>query len=84
MSFKLPDDITKKYLAVQDNLESKRRMFRSLNNEDLVTSAKVWLAHCHAPRLVAPGEPIYDSTFWHVIIPELLERVRQLEDKASE
>lgn len=79
MTFKLPEHIEKKYREAQQDLESKRRVFRSLSNEDLVTSAKFWMAHCQAPKQVEPGEPIYDSTFWHAIIPELLERVRKLE-----
>lgn len=75
--FKLPKHIDDKFLAAQRGHEAKAQVFASLNNEDLVCSAKFWMAHCNAPGQFAKDEPIYDATFWHVILPELLKRLER-------
>lgn len=73
--FKLPDHVSKAYIEARADMDMKRAVFANLNNDDLVASARFWLAHCKAPREVEPNSPIYDATFWHVIVPELLRRV---------
>lgn len=73
--FKLPEHISEAYIAAREEEARKKAVFANLSDADLVASAKFWMQHCVAPKRVAPNEPVYDSTFWHVIVPELLRRV---------
>lgn len=75
--FKLPDHIQEEFNKARSREEERRVTFAMLSNADLVTSAKFWMHHCSAPQRYAKDEPIYDATFWHVIVPELLKRVEQ-------
>lgn len=52
----------------------RRGEFASLSDENLVASAKLYMANM-TPLRFAPGEPVYDATMWHVILPELLKRI---------
>lgn len=49
--------------------------FRSLSQESLIGTAKFWMQHCEQPKRFTKGAPIYDATFWHVIVPELIRRL---------
>lgn len=53
--------------------ESRQRM-ASLDDENLVATAKLYMANM-TPLRFAPGEPVYDATMWHIILPELMRRV---------
>lgn len=79
MTFKLPDHISEKYAAARSDEAAKKAVFANLDDGDLAASAKFWMQHCAAPRRFDPSEPIYDATFWHVIVPELLRRVANKE-----
>jgi hypothetical protein len=56
---------------------SQRETFQSMTDASLVASAKFWMQHCVSPRKYVPEEPIYDSTFWHAIVPELIRRLEK-------
>lgn len=73
--FKLPEHIEEKLAAGRRMEDGYRWTFANLDNTDLVASAKFWMQHCAAPKRVTPGEPVYDATFWHVIVPEMLRRL---------
>ncbi|TCU34131.1 hypothetical protein EV129_113115 [Rhizobium azibense] len=58
--------------------EEKVAQFASMTNESLAANAKFYARQMEPVRF-APGEPIYDATMWHVILPEL---IRRLDNKA--
>jgi hypothetical protein len=33
------------------------------------------LQHCRAPRHAEPGISVWDSIFWHTIVPEMIRRL---------
>ena len=81
MTFKLPDHIAEKFAAAYEAQAAKKAVFANLNDGDLVASAKFWMRHCDAPkRFPSADEPIYDATFWHIIVPELLKRLEKARD----
>ena len=47
----------------------------ALSNKDLKANTEYWMANCDQPKRFPKGEPVYDSTFWHIIVPELLKRL---------
>lgn len=49
-------------------------VFQSLDNANLAATARLYMAHM-SPLPFAPGEPVYDATMWHVILPELIRRI---------
>jgi hypothetical protein len=55
--------------------EDQRIAFVNLSDSDLAASARFWLQHCQAPRQVKAGTVVYDSTFWHIIVPEMIRRL---------
>lgn len=74
--FKLPDHISEKYNAAKADEAQKRAVFVNMSDGDLAASAKFWMQHCQAPRRFDASECVYDATFWHVIVPELIARLR--------
>lgn len=77
MSFQshLPQHIQDRLAAAQEADQHRRLVFANLSDGDLAASARFWMQHCVAPRRFDPEEPVYDSTFWHIIAPELLRRL---------
>lgn len=75
MAFKLPESVMARIREQRNADAGYKAVFANLSDDDLVASARFWMAHCEAPRRHKPGEPVYDSTFWHIIVPELLRRL---------
>ena len=75
MAFKLPDHVQAKLQADREAELEQRVTFANLSDADLAASAKFWMQHCEVPRRVEAGRPVYDSTFWHVLVPEMLRRL---------
>lgn len=71
----LPPGVREQIAAADAARLERTAVFANLSDSDLVASARFWLAHCVTPKKYPPGELVYDSTFWHVIIPELLRRI---------
>ena len=46
-----------------------------LSNENLISTVKYYLTQMEAPLKYDPSAPVYESTFFHIIIPELLKRL---------
>lgn len=77
MAFKLPAHVQERITAARDAEASYKAVFANLNDTDLAASAEFWRQHCDAPRRIEPGQPVYDSTFWHAIVPEMIRRLRE-------
>jgi hypothetical protein len=75
MALELPTHIQEKIAATHAEYAKRNAMFATLGNADLATSAQFWMHHCRAPKRVERGIPVYDSTFWHIIIPEMIRRL---------
>jgi cell wall assembly regulator SMI1 len=75
MAFKLPPEVEEALAKARRQEQSYKVAFANMTDENLVASAKFWMQHCNAPSAVKPDEPVYDATFWHVIIPEMLRRL---------
>lgn len=54
----------------------KAAQFAGMTTESLVANAKFY-ARQMEPLRFAPGEPIYDATMWHIILPELIRRIEK-------
>lgn len=57
-------------------LAERQSQFASMSDESLVANAKFYMRQM-TPVRFAPGEPVYDATMWHVILPELMRRVEE-------
>lgn len=73
--FKLPADVSERYNEARASEAARKAVFANLSNADLAASAKFWMQHCNAPKRFDASEPVYDATFWHIIVPELLRRI---------
>ncbi|MDE2426314.1 MAG: hypothetical protein KGO96_10460 [Elusimicrobia bacterium] len=80
MAFKLSPEVQKRLQAARQAHEDQRVVFANLSDDDLAASAEFWMQHCVQPRQVEPGRPVYDSTFWHIIAPEIIRRLRDRGD----
>lgn len=74
MTFKLTPEAQARAQQYEDWSSRKRGEMRALSDENLVATAKFYMSHM-APMQFAPGEPVYDATMWHVILPELMARI---------
>lgn len=73
--FKLPAHIAEKYAEARAQEDMRKAVFANLADDDLVASAKFWMQHCQQPKRFDADDCVYDSTFWHIIVPELLRRL---------
>ena len=80
MAFHLPTHISDKLAAARAAEMAQQAVFATLDDADLAASAQFWMQHCDAPTRIEPGRPVYDSTFWHVIAPEMIRRLRDRRD----
>lgn len=74
MTFKLTPEAQAREQQYEDWSRRKRGEMQALSDENLVATAKFYMSHM-TPMQFAPGEPVYDATMWHVILPELMARV---------
>lgn len=49
--------------------------FASMTKEELVNRAEYYISNC-APTKHQKCECVYDAVVWHVIIPELIKRLK--------
>ncbi|MDX0572155.1 hypothetical protein GOD68_18165 [Sinorhizobium medicae] len=74
MNFKLTPEAQQRADERQGWATSQRTIFSNMTDENLVASAKLYMANM-TPLQFAPGEPVYDATMWHIILPELMRRI---------
>lgn len=74
--FKLTPEAEARYREVRDMEERALAKFANMTDANLISSARYYMAQCE-PKRWAPGEPVYDATLWHIILPELMRRVEQ-------
>lgn len=55
-------------------LAESEAQFAKMSNESLIATTRFYARQMN-PVPFAPGEPVYDATMWHVILPELIRRV---------
>ena len=58
------------------DFEIRQAEFGQLADDDLCNTAEYYLAQMRSPLRFAAGEYVYDAVMWHVILPELLNRLR--------
>lgn len=75
MAFKLPPEVEEALSKARMLEQSYKAVFANISDKNLVASAKFWMQHCRAPKEVRPDDLVYDATFWHVIVPEMMRRL---------
>ncbi len=63
-------------VARNNRLSREQGRFCAMSNEELQERAEYYLSQCAGPLQHLKGKPVYDSVMWHVIIPELLRRLK--------
>ena len=56
----------------------QKARYRQMSNENLIASAQYCLGQMGGPREWGPGAPVYDSAFFHAILPEMMDRLRNI------
>lgn len=72
--FRLTPEAQARAAETRQWLLKRQSQFASMSDESLVANAKFYMRQM-SPVRFAPGEPVYDATMWHVILPELLRRI---------
>lgn len=49
--------------------------FGAMSDQELQERAQYFLDNCATPKW-RPGDPVYDAVVWHVILPELIRRLK--------
>lgn len=74
--FKLTPEAQERAAESRAWADERRIVFANMSDESLVATAKFYMGNM-VPMRFAPGEPVYDATMWHVILPELMRRVEK-------
>lgn len=74
MTFKLSTEAQRRVDANRAWAVERQAVFAALDDDNLVATTKLYMSNM-TPLNFAPGEPVYDATMWHIILPELLRRV---------
>ena len=74
MAFKLIPEAQARAEEFRAWADERRAAMAALDDSNLVATAKLYMAQMR-PMRFAPGEPVYDATMWHIILPELMRRV---------
>ena len=75
MAFSLPAPVQDYINKCRDAEHDTKVIFANMSDENLAASATFWMQHCASPKRIEPGQPMYDSTFWHAIVPEMIRRL---------
>lgn len=76
MAFKLSAEANARIAEYREWAEKRRQDFAAMSDENLVASTKLYMSNM-TPLHWAPGEPVYDATMWHIILPELMKRIKE-------
>lgn len=74
MMFKLSPEAQARVNECREWEAARKAEFANLDDGNLVATAKFYMSHM-TPLRFAPGDPVYDATMWHIILPELMRRV---------
>ena len=74
MAFKLTPEAAARVDKYRTWLEERRAVAANLDDSNLAATVKLYMSNM-TPMAYAPGEPVYDATMWHVLLPELLRRL---------
>jgi hypothetical protein len=74
MAFKLTPEAQARINEYRSWASERKNTVAALDDNNLVATAKIYMAQM-TPLNFAPGEPVYDATMWHIILPELLRRI---------
>lgn len=67
---------TKRRYVEAGTVEEREAVFANLPDEDLAASAQFWLSQCDLPHKYERGSLVYDATLLHIIVPELIRRLK--------
>lgn len=76
MAFRLSAELDAKLALYREAELTAKQTFAALDDASLADSAEFWMQHCDAPKRIEPDRPVYDSTFWHAIVPEMIKRLK--------
>lgn len=74
--FRLTPEAQARAEAASEWLRESQDQFSRMSDASLTATAKFY-ARQMEPIRFAPGEPVYDATMWHVILPELIRRLEE-------
>ena len=57
--------------------EARLLEFRNLTEKNLITTLKYYMTQMEYPYKYKPNVPVYDAVFWHIILPELIRRLKR-------
>ena len=71
-----PEEQTK--LAELDEYYEKNLIkYRNITTENLIATVKYYMTQMKEPRRHEEFKPTYDSTFWYILLPEIIKRLRK-------
>lgn len=76
--FKLSPEAKARVQECKEWEAERKATYANMTDENLIAAAKFTMSNM-TPIRFAPGEPVYDATMWHVILPELMRRVSERE-----
>jgi len=72
----LSEEARKRHAEADEYYVCELIKFRNMSSENLCASAKYYMGQMREPWKHEFSCPTYDAVFWHVVIPELLKRVK--------
>ena len=81
MAFKdiLTDKQRKELHECQETHMQRLAIGQQMTDLELADAAEYAMRNMFEPRLHSPGRPTYNSSFYHVYVPEMVKRLRRKE-----
>lgn len=62
---------------LKEAFEKDKAEFAALSNAELADRLEYYMKNCSFQHQWQPGEPVYDGVVAHVVIPEMIRRLRK-------
>lgn len=73
----LPKEIQEHWQENHERVIAKKLEYANMSNDTLANTTEYFLTQMKEPRKWLIGDCVYDATFYHIILPELLRRIRK-------
>ncbi len=74
----LPPEKQRQLAELNEYYEGKLIQFRNMDTKNLVVTVKYFMTQMKQPKRHKDYDPTYDATFWLILLPEMIRRLKNV------